>query len=191
MSVLEGWNLERYREALRRRAETLRIDPRVQVGFDESDLVQETLTRALLAKESPCRGSADGERLAWLFTIQERLLLDRYDREYAGIRDVRRNAMQQALVDSTADFIVQSQAGGPSPSEDAAEREEQEIFAKLLEQLPPEHREPLLLRQEGLKVAEIAKRLGVTEGVVAGRIARATRRLAEMSKTLRADTEDG
>jgi RNA polymerase sigma factor (sigma-70 family) len=126
-----------------------------------------------------------------LFTIQERLLLDRYDREYAGIRDVRRNAMQQALVDSTADFIVQSQAGGPSPSEDAAEREEQEIFAKLLEQLPPEHREPLLLRQEGLKVAEIAKRLGVTEGVVAGRIARATRRLAEMSKTLRADTEDG
>ena len=178
MSFLEGWDLDQYRIALRQRAETLKIDPRVQVRFDESDLVQETLMKALKADQAACTGSTHGERIAWLFAIQENLLRDKYDEQFAKKRDPRREvdvaAMQRAFVDSTADFISQGQAAGPSPSEDAAQREEHEILAKLLAQLPEEYRKVLLLRQEGLTVTEIAGQLGVTDGVIAGRIARAT-----------------
>ena len=43
MSFLEGRDLDQYRITLRQRADTLNIDPRVQVRVDESDLVQATL----------------------------------------------------------------------------------------------------------------------------------------------------
>ena len=83
MSLLDGWDLDQYRAALRRRAGTLRIDPRVQVRFDESDLVQETLMKAVQADQSPCKGTSHDERIAWLFAIQENLLLDKYDEQFA------------------------------------------------------------------------------------------------------------
>ena len=40
---------------------------------DDSDLVQESLQRAL-ACEEPCRGQSDRERIAWLERIQDRVL---------------------------------------------------------------------------------------------------------------------
>jgi hypothetical protein len=100
--------------------------------------------KALKADQSPCAGSTHGERIAWLFAIQENLLRDKYDEQFAKKRDPSREvdvvAMQRAFVESTADFVAQGQAGGPSPSEDAAQREEHEILAKLLAQLPAEYR---------------------------------------------------
>jgi RNA polymerase sigma-70 factor, ECF subfamily len=189
MAALDGWNLDQYRALLRRRAQTLRIDPRVQVRFDESDLVQETLARALEPNRPPCLGSTDGERIAWLFAVQERLLLDKYDEQFAQKRDPRRevdkNALQRAFVDSTADFLPAAQDAGPSPSEDAAKREELQILADFLDQLTQEHREVLLMRQEGRTLDEIAQKLGVSVGSIAGRIARATKQLAHMSRKLR------
>ena len=195
MSLLDGWDLDQYRAALRRRAGTLRIDPRVQVRFDESDLVQETLMKAVQADQSPCKGTSHDERIAWLFAIQENLLLDKYDEQFAQKRDLRREvdvtAMQRAFVDSTADFVSHGQAGSPAlvrtrPSE------EKEILAKLLERLPSREREVLALEAGGFRDDLLtAGRLDVSDGVVAGRIARATKRLAEMSEAFREGDDDG
>jgi RNA polymerase sigma factor (sigma-70 family) len=188
MSPLEGWDLDRYRAILRQRAETLRIDPRIQVRFDESDLVQETLLRTADPVRPPCGGGTDGERLAWLFAVQERLLLDKYDEQFAQKRDPRREvdiaSMQRAFSESTADYIP-AVSREPGPAESAELREELAFLDELLDQLSQEHREVLLARRNGLTIAETASHLGVTPGVVAGRLVKATKQLLELSRRLR------
>jgi hypothetical protein len=69
---IRGWDLDRYREILRRRAGRLVGNPDVQTPFDASDLVQETLTRAT---EKDAEGAIppdltdDKKRLGWLFAL--------------------------------------------------------------------------------------------------------------------------
>jgi RNA polymerase sigma factor (sigma-70 family) len=194
MPPIENWDLTRYREILRRRSNALRIDPRVQVRFDESDLVQETLMRAADPDRPPCAGQTDGERIAWLFAIQERLLLDKYDEQFAQKRDPRREvsvaSMQQAFSDSTVEYIPGPESREKGPAEIAQAREELRFLDGFLDQLTPDHREVLLARREGLTVHETAARLGVTTGVVAARIVKATRQLLELSRGLREGRSD-
>jgi RNA polymerase sigma factor (sigma-70 family) len=195
MSPLEGWDLNKYRAALRKRAEVLQIDGRVQVRFDESDLVQETLMRAADPGRAPCEGETDGQRLAWLYVIQERVLWDKYDEQFAGKRDARREvdvaAMRAALLESTADYTPNWPDNEPTPSDQVVQREELAILDGYLDELPLAYREVLLLRREGLTMAEIAERLGVTVGVAAGRITQATKHLMARTKKLRKETGDG
>jgi RNA polymerase sigma factor (sigma-70 family) len=195
MSPLDGWDLNWYGERLRTRAQTLHIDARVQVVFDESDLAQATLMRAADPERPPCTGATDGQRLAWLFQIQERLLLDKYDEQFADKRDVRRKvdlaAIQAAVLESTADFPPIGEDKGPSPSEQAAGREELAILDRYFEQLSSADREVLTLRRQGLKIREIAERLGVSVAAAASRIAQASKRLMALSKKLRRDNGDG
>lgn len=189
MSALEGWDLMRYRVFLRRRAASLQIDPRVQVRFDESDLVQETLLRAADPERPRCVGASEQERLEWLFAIQANILLDKYDEHFAQKRDAKReasfDALKKALGDSTHDFIVELNGKSPGPFDAAVRREEVDILEELLAQLPDELREVLLLRRSGHTLAEIAAALGVTIGVVAGRLTKGTRLLTRLSRDYR------
>jgi RNA polymerase sigma factor (sigma-70 family) len=189
MSPLADWNIEKYRGILRKRSGTLQIDPRVLVRFDESDLVQETLMRAADPAHPPCAGVTDGERLAWLFAIQDRLLLDKYDEQFAQKRDPRREvrvaSMQNALQDSTIEFVPPAESREQGPLEFAEVREELALLDRLLDQMAPEHREVLIARRDGLTISETASRLGVTPGVVTGRLVRATKQLVELSRRLR------
>jgi RNA polymerase sigma-70 factor (subfamily 1) len=187
MADLSGWNLERYRSLLRTQAKKLRIDPRVRVRFDESDLVQKTFERACDPTTPLCRGQSDGERLQWLLAIERNILFDNYDHEQAQKRDARRDqreqdlqGLRQALDDSTVAWEgVLPPDSLPSPSEQVVQNEEFERLSGAIQKLPEREREAILLRyREQLSIADIAARLGVTEGAVSGLLRRATERLS-------------
>jgi RNA polymerase sigma-70 factor (ECF subfamily) len=188
-SQAPGWGDPRFREALLRRAEALRVDPRVRVRFDTDDLVSETLARAVAADagDSPFRGTTDGERFAYLFQIQARVLHDAHDRDFAARRSVRREvreadlrAIDQALTD-TLPGVAAVAAAGPSPSRAAIQKERLGWANAALDRLPGREREAMALRfREGLPLKEIARRMGATESAVGALIARATRRLREL-----------
>src|SRR5581483_4564149 len=91
------WLTERHRALLRLRARHLQLDPRLRSRFDESDLVQETLLRAHTNREQ-CRGESEGERLAWLQVILERVALDHLDKAHAQKRDVAAERSLQEVV---------------------------------------------------------------------------------------------
>ena len=56
MAGLEKWDFEQFRKELRLRADFLIRDPRLHGRFDESDLVQETLLKAIDPNTPPCQG---------------------------------------------------------------------------------------------------------------------------------------
>lgn len=176
--------LAQLRDALRQRAAVLRIDPRVHVRFDESDLVQETFLKAENAWKN---GQTPAERLAWLFTIQDNILIDKHREHFAQKRDVRKEVdvmrpVEQALMESTWEFVAAAEAHVPSPSEEAARREELTIRDELLKQLPEEYRRVAELRGKGLTLAEISEALGMSRGKVGGLMARAMKKLASLRK---------
>lgn len=61
----------------------------------------------------------------------------------------------------------------PTPQEQVERKELQETLSEGLSRLSPEYRQALSLRLAGLSYAEIAQTLGVEEGTVKSRIARA------------------
>src|SRR5215210_717862 len=66
-------DLERFRNYLRFLAE-IKLDRRLRNRIDASDIVQETLLRAYVARES-FRGNDSGQRVAWLRQILMRTIL--------------------------------------------------------------------------------------------------------------------
>jgi RNA polymerase sigma-70 factor, ECF subfamily len=70
---------------------------------------------------------------------------------------------------------------GASPEEAAERRERRLAVQRAVRRLPPRLRMPLLMRHVAqLSYGEIAAALGVSEGTVASRLARAARRLARL-----------
>lgn len=181
--------LAELRDALRRRAAVLRIDRRVHVRFDESDLVRETLLKADASWKS---AQSPAERLAWLFTIQDNILIDKHREHFAQKRDVRKEVdalrpVEQALVESTWEFVAAVDARVLSPSEDAARNEERAILDELLKQLPEDYRQVIQLRGEGLTVSAIAEELKMTRAQVAGMLVRAMKKLGSLRDQNRKD----
>src|SRR3954471_16408674 len=124
MPALDGWNLERCRNFLMTRARMIRLNPRIRVRFDESDLVQETLLKAADPATPACNGATEAERLAWLEQIQSNLYIDRYRAQHAGKRDVdREQQFRQELDQSTIHWEGHVPAADSSPSELAMKRE--------------------------------------------------------------------
>ena len=185
MAAQHDWNFEEYRHELRQRANWLLRDVRLQGRFDQSDLVQDTLVKAVDPQTPPCHGQSREERLAWLIAIQNRLAIDRLREHFAQRRDVRKEVREQQIValrqhldDSTALWVSLFVAHSATPSEQVAAQEEQWLLRQAIERLPEREAAVMRLRlNEGLSIAEIAGRLGLTPGSVAGLIRRAEQRL--------------
>jgi RNA polymerase sigma-70 factor (subfamily 1) len=185
MAGQEKWDFEEYRKELRLRAGFLIRDPRLQGRFDESDLVQETLLKAIDPQTPPCLGQTPEERVAWLLTIQNNLAIDRLRNHFAQRRDVRKElreqqlqALRRDLDESTAVWVSMFVAHSPTPSEQLVALEEQQSLRRAVEQLPDREAAVMRLRlNEGMTIAEIAERLQLTAGSVAGLIRRAEQRL--------------
>jgi RNA polymerase sigma-70 factor (subfamily 1) len=185
MAGLEKWDFEQYRKELRLRAGFLIRDPRLQGRFDESDLVQETLLKAIDPDTPPCKGTTPEERVAWLLAIQNNLAIDRLRQHFAKRRDARKElreqqlkALRRDLDESTAVWVSMFVAHSPSPSEQLMAWEERQLLRRAVEQLPQRESAVMRLRlDEGLTIAEIAERLQLTPGSVAGLIRRAEQRL--------------
>ncbi len=138
---------------------------------DAADALQEAL---LHAYRSADRFRGDSAVTTWLHRIVVNSCLDR----------ARRRQVRPTV--ALADVMPLTEPAAPEPDRDTA----REVWAAL-DQLPPEQRIPLvLLDMQGYSVAEIAEILGVAEGTVKSRCARARARLAVLLGHLRAGAVD-
>lgn len=127
------------------------------------DLVQQTLLQMCAARQSYLRGS---DVVPWAFAIGRRLLID-------SRRRTKKEVLFATAADDAAalDLKVErySVPEGLVMTRELAERAEEE-----LERMPESHREAyLLVRQEGLSVAQAAEVLGTTSTAVKLRAHRA------------------
>jgi RNA polymerase sigma-70 factor (ECF subfamily) len=155
-----GRLLELYRRYLKVLAR-VQIGQRLQGKVDASDLVQETFLEAH-QNFARFRGSSEPELVRWLRQILAANLADLF-RRYLGTqgRDVRLEREIEAAFDRSSVMLDRGLvAGGSSPSQQAARREQAVLLADALEQLPENYREVLVLRHlEGLTFPEVAKRM--------------------------------
>ncbi len=167
-----GRLLEPYRNYLRLLAR-LQLERRLQSKLDASDLVQETLLRALRSL-GQYRGQSEAELAAWLRAILANTLKEKVRELTADKRDVaREQALQARLEESSARLEVFLTSSPPSPSQRLSHQEELLRLADALEQVPPEQRRAVEMKYlQGYKVAVIAQEMGRSEKAVGGLLAR-------------------
>jgi RNA polymerase sigma-70 factor (ECF subfamily) len=128
------------------------IRRRVRDDATADDLAQETLLKVYRSRPS----LRDGQRLeAWLYRIARTTLIDFY----------RRNRPGQEL---PADLAAESESGA-----DEVTGAMTRALRQFLEELPENYREPVRLAEfEGLPLAKIALRLGLSLTAVKSRVRR-------------------
>jgi RNA polymerase sigma-70 factor (ECF subfamily) len=140
----------------------MQIGQRLQGKVDASDLVQETFLEA--HRNFPqFRGATEAQFVCWLRQILASRLANLL-RHYLGTqgRDVRlERDIEDALDRSSALLGGGLVAPQPSPSQQAARREQAVLLADALGELPDDYREVLVLRHlEGLTFPDVAQRMG-------------------------------
>ena len=132
---------------------------------DASDLSQEALFKAWRSL-----GSFHGESAfsTWLYRLSHNQCIDFLRRESR-----RRAAGELSLDDEETGAANLLADPAPTPQAALESAELAQALAQGLERLSDEHRQALALRQAGLSYAEIARTVGVEEGTVKSRIARA------------------
>lgn len=164
--VRTGWLL-RYQAWLRLLARN-EIDSRFAGKFDPSDAVQQTLLEAWKGWDQ-FRGTEEPQRLAWLRQILAHQLAH-LARHYGGTqkRDVAREvSIDQTLCHSAQRLDALLPASDPSPSGIAAASEQRLRLAEVLERLPDDYRQVILLRNiEELPHEEVARHMNRSEGAV-------------------------
>jgi RNA polymerase sigma-70 factor (ECF subfamily) len=173
------WLLDRYRARLRRMV-AVRLDRRLSARVDPSDVVQEALADASRHMDDflcdrPLPFYPWLRQFAWsrLVALHRRHVL-------AGKRSVDREEGRDMLLSdaSAGDLADRLLATGTSPSHRALRNELLERVRDALARLAPRDREVLVMRHlEQLSTAEVAAVLGVSEGAVMTRLARALVRL--------------
>ncbi len=189
LEALRRGDREAQSEVLKRYESWLRLLARYQMEsrfnrkFDPSDVVQETLLEACRALPK-FRGRTEAELVAWLRKILSHVLAHEI-RRYQGIkkRDMGREvSLEESLCETSrrlGDFLASRET---SPSKAAVRREEEVILAEVLEKLPEDYREVIILRNiEDLPHEEIARRMNRSPGAVRMLWVRA---LAELRKNL-------
>lgn len=159
----------------------LQLESRFHAKFDPSDVVQQAMIEALRAAPQ-FRGTTERELVAWLRQILTHALAHEI-RRYAGTakRDLAREvSLDQELTQSSQRLGDMLAATGTSPSQQAVKREQSVLLAEVLERLPEDFREVILLRNlEGLPHEEVARRMGRSSGAVRMLWVRALARLRE------------
>lgn len=154
------------------------MEPHLRAKGGASDLVQQTFMEAQAAFPQ-FHGNNSGEWRAWL----RRLLLN----NLANFRRTYVQTAKRAVKREVALAGNDSDAGSswlegdePTPSKILMKQESQAALLKVLQRLPEDYREVLLLRyQEELPFEEIAQKMGRTGNAVRKLWARAVQRLQE------------
>ena len=178
--ALDNSEFARYQPWLKLLAR-LQWDSRYQSKFDPSDVVQQTMMEAWKAAPQ-FRGESEGERLAWLRQILSHVLAHEF-RRYRGTqkRDADREvSIEQTLAQSSSRLGDLLAGGEATPSQCAMRREQELQVADVLERLPEDYREVIVLRNlEDLPHEEVARRMGRSPAAVRMLWVRALRALRE------------
>jgi RNA polymerase sigma-70 factor, ECF subfamily len=159
----------------------MQVGDRYRARFDPSDVVQQTMLEAVRAWPR-FRGQTDGELAAWLRQILARVLAHEF-RRHGGVkaRDLGREvSLDRALAESS--YRLGNVLADPATSLGVRiERQEGERrLAEVLERLPADYREVILLRNmEGLSHEEVARRMDRGVGAVRMLWVRALARLRQ------------
>jgi RNA polymerase sigma-70 factor (ECF subfamily) len=131
---------------------------------DAEDVVQEAMLRAFRFCDA-----LRGEARPWLLAIVRNCC-----------HTWRRSARPQQVVEYVDEVHGRPESGQRATDADAIEASDRAELRAALDQLLPEHREAIVLREiEGLSYKEIASVTGAPIGTVMSRLARARRRLQE------------
>jgi RNA polymerase sigma-70 factor (ECF subfamily) len=158
--------LASYRNYLRLLART-GLDASLQGKADPSDLVQETLLKAV-ERFGQFRGATDAELAGWLRQILARGLADLVRRYHTQARHAGREQSLEQLLQRSSQAMEQVLAvEDTSPSSAARRRDLGVVLADALAELSEEHREVIVLHHlEGLDWDEVARRMGRSAAAV-------------------------
>ena len=140
--------------------------------LDTMDIVQAVWADVLAGfRDSGWRFSDRRQLRAFLLTLARNRLIDRR-------RHFRRAIERERPLDDLEPRDLAA-ANQPRPSEVAQGRE---LWASLLAQCPPQHRDMLTLKRQGLTLAEIADRTGLHEGSVRRVLYALSKRVADKAR---------
>ena len=173
--------LDRYRPLLRLHVRQLQLGRLYRARFDSSDVVQESLLRALKALDQ-VRGKDEPEFVRWLQTIVANVFVDLLREHGAGKRDPRlEQTIHAAVGEGDTPLAAYLTASQPGPSTLATRKEELLRMAAAVEQLPDAERDAVIAHYIlELPIAEVSLRLGRTVKGVAGLLFRGKQRLREL-----------
>jgi RNA polymerase sigma-70 factor (ECF subfamily) len=170
--------LDVYRGDLRRMVEA-RLDRRIGVRVDASDVVQDALIDAWRRMDNYLE-----ERplpfLAWLRQIAHERIIDTHRRHITSQRRGISREIAEAQVSHESAVLLAGRlfANDTSPSNHLARKEFHVRLKEAIISLPSKDREVLLMRHiDQLGTEEIASELGITQGAVKARLLRALLRL--------------
>jgi RNA polymerase sigma factor (sigma-70 family) len=150
-----------------------RLSGPLRAKFDSMDIVQSVWADLLSGfRDAGWRFTNGSQLRAFLVKAARNRLIDRR-------RQYHRALEQERPLSATAPEEF-PQADQPRPSEIA---QGHELWKQMLEQCPPAHREILILKRQGMTLAEIAARTGLHEGSVRRLLYDLAKRLAIPPRT--------
>ena len=156
----------------------LRAGAVVRAKESTSDLAQ-SVCREILQHMGRFQYQGEANFKHWLYTTALRKIANRHEYYGADKRDV---AKEIAAAPAPSDGpVLECYRSFYTPSEHAMMREELSRVEQAFERLPEDYREVIVLaRVVGLSRAEIAEKMGRTEGAVRTLLSRAHAELAEV-----------
>jgi RNA polymerase sigma-70 factor (subfamily 1) len=170
MPPADDWPWDRYRAVLVELARKLMIDlnPRLKRRFDSSELVQETLVRAVKYRSKYRGGPREVERLGWLKEILRNYVIERIRKETKRATDPRVERYVDESLDNSFRRFVNFVAEQSSPSQHEQTREEMARLFAALQLLPENQRLVIELHAlQELSIKETAERLGLSSAKAA------------------------
>ncbi|NND95986.1 MAG: sigma-70 family RNA polymerase sigma factor [Pirellulaceae bacterium] len=151
-----------------------------QAKVGASDMVQQAMMQAVQGLDG-FRGGTEAEFRAWLRQILARHLCH-LDRDlHRDKRDIRREqSIEQKLAQSSLRLEGLLAGEGPTPSQNVAFGEHVLQVSEAIERLPESQRDAVRLHYlEGMKLSEVASKLGKSTGAVAGLLHRGMKTLRQ------------
>jgi RNA polymerase sigma-70 factor (ECF subfamily) len=161
--------LYQYEPLLRVWAVQLHTDPRLQRRFEEKDIVQEALCRAV-ARLEDCQAATEAAFVSWLHAILHSTFVDMVRHAQADCRNPEMEIPLAAMAAESSARLERMLADDQeTPSEVLSRREQLLLLAQAVDQLPEKQRWVVVLKDlHELAVRDIAERLGRTEKTIAG-----------------------
>jgi RNA polymerase sigma-70 factor (ECF subfamily) len=170
--------LELYRQDLRRMV-SARLDRRIGVRVDASDVVQDALFDAWRRMDDYLE-DRPLPFLAWLRQITNERIIDTHRRHVSSQRRGIQREIAEAQVTNESAVLLANRlfANDTSPSNHLIRKEFHVRLREAIIALPTKDREVLMMRHiDQLDSAAIAESLGISQGAVKARLLRALLRL--------------